>query len=87
MDSFKVFAHRINTCSIYFHCPNCWTNYKSNGERYKTAHNVIHKHGNDSGDISNRVETRTHHTCWNYPKNKKKIKNVEIYITDRTIRN
>lgn len=30
---------------IHYRCPLCWTNYKKNGEPYKTADHAFHHHG------------------------------------------
>ena len=73
-------AFKIDKTHIYIKCPYCFTKYKKNGQPYKTAKNLIHLHGS-TGDLTNRIETRSHHsnTCnnnftWN------------IAITDNTIR-
>lgn len=78
-------ASKIDETYIYYKCPFCFTKYKKNGEPYRTAKNVIHKHGS-CGDLSNRTEHRSHHKCWNHPANRITYDSCYIIINDETER-
>lgn len=58
-----VKAQFINKYQFGFKCPFCFTKYKKNGDPYKNAKHIIHKHGSN-GNLNNRVEHRFSH-CYN----------------------
>ena len=75
-----VYAQSINKIQFSFECPYCWSNYKKNGEPYKTAKRIKHVHGSND-NLNNRTEHRIAHCmkerydgCFN------------IIIDDNTIR-
>ena len=86
MDSQKiekncVIATKITPDNIFFECPYCWTAYKRDGERTQRSKPLIHLHGNETGDKTNRIITRSPH-CRN-------CRNDECFIisiTDDTVR-
>ena len=51
-----VYAKSIDKIHIRFECPFCWTKYKKNGEPYKNAKRLIHRHGS-----CNTFEIREEH--------------------------
>jgi hypothetical protein len=73
----EVVACEINEFNIKYKCPYCYTSYKKDGSPRKNAFNKYHIHGSN-GDLSNRIETRTHHGLNPYE--------VKIIIDDTTIR-
>lgn len=73
-----VEAKTINDKTVTFECLFCWSKYKKNGQPYKTAKRVIHKHGSNS-NLNNRIINRTGH-CLNT------FRNFNIHITDNTER-
>jgi len=76
----RVVADTIDMNSFTYKCPICFTKYKKDGTPYKNAKPLIHIHGS-SGDTSDRIETRSHHT------NREKFwGEVEITINADTIR-
>ncbi len=78
-------ALRVDHTHIYYKCPTCFTKYKKNGEPYKTAKHVIHRHGS-CNDLSNRTEHRSHHKCYNNPSNTSTYESCNIIINDDTER-
>ncbi len=77
----EIVASKINKTHIFIKCPYCFSKYKKNGEPYKSSKNIIHLHGS-CGDLSNRVEHRSHHS------NRCNHNNFDwkIIINDDTIR-
>ena len=79
----KFVALKVDKTHIYYKCPVCFTKYKKDGTPYKTAKNVVHRHGS-SGDLSNREEHRSHHKTYNFPQGNLTYNNVCIVINDET---
>ena len=73
----EVVATEIDKYHIKYKCPHCYTSFNKNGLPRKNAFNKYHTHGSN-GDLSNRVETRTHHGLNAYE--------VNIIINDSTVR-
>lgn len=78
-------ALKIDRTHIYYECPTCFTKYKKDGTPTMKSKNVIHKHGS-CGELHNRIEHRSHHHCWNFPKNTLTYSSCYIIINDDTIR-
>lgn len=85
-NEFPIFeAFKVDSNHIYYKCPTCFTKYKKDGTPYSSAKPVVHKHGS-CGDLSNRIEHRSHHKTWNFPNNKKCYESCNISITNNTLR-
>lgn len=80
MSEIIVHAKWINKNQFGFICPHCWSKYKKNGEPYKTAKRIEHRHGS-CGDLYNRTEYRGGHCVI-----KKNFNGFKIIIDDDTIR-
>lgn len=78
----EVIAKKIDNTHFYYECPLCWSKYKKNGTPYSRAKRLIHHHGSDN-DLSNRIETRSHHGDYLHCND---IQNFKILITDETVR-
>ena len=79
----EVVAQYLTPEHVCYECPVCRTKYKKNGEPYKSAKPVIHKHGNEDGTSLNRVIYRSHHAVRD---DLKTFKDVCIKVTDQTLK-
>ena len=82
----KIIASKITPSQIFFICPECRTKYKKDDTPYSTSKPVIHIHGNETGTPDNRETSRSHHVCWNYPRDKEHTSNFCIVIDNSTER-
>jgi hypothetical protein len=79
MIEITVYAKSIDKIHFYFECPFCWTKYKKNGEPYKNAKRLIHRHGS-CNTFENREEHRVGH-C------RETHRHFIIVIDDNTFKN
>lgn len=78
-----VVADFLDKTNVTYLCPVCKTKYKKNGKPFAKALPVRHVHGNDTGTSENRKMHRTHHPVRD---DLNTYKNVEIHVTDETIK-
>ena len=85
MTEITLVESKIDKRHIYYKCPTCVSRYNKDGKPSKNSKPVYHKHGS-SGELHNRVEHRSHHKVYNFPKNQETYSTICIIINDETKR-